>query len=188
MSEAWLSATQARIDAQSTIVAGLLPGSADHRIATSVLLMLQDSLFILTQSKTMVDAALQQKVAAVRGKEVGSASISDRVDPALADTLELLEAFRKVDNPGVPCTVISLAHALRKENRGLADGPELQDMAFVAQRQARPSRSRGPYVVLLVVALLVSAFVLEELDPAPMDVAASVVCRKLDRPAPVQRR
>ena len=157
MSEAWLSATQARIDAQTTIVAGLLPGSADHRIATSVLLMLQDSL-------------------------LGRASMSDRVDPALADT------FRKVDNPGARRTVISLAHVLRKENRGLAEGPVLQDTAFVAQHQARPWRSRGPYVVLLVVALLVSAFVLEELDPAPMDVAASTVCRKLDRPAPVQRR
>ena len=59
-SEAWGSATQARIDAQTTIVAGLMPGSTGHRIATTVLLMLHDSLFILSQTKTMIEAVRPQ--------------------------------------------------------------------------------------------------------------------------------
>ena len=53
---AWQSATQARIDSQIKIVAECQPSSDAHRIATSVLLMLQDSLFVLTHTKVMVDA------------------------------------------------------------------------------------------------------------------------------------
>lgn len=56
-SEAWRSATQARIDDQIALVAGLKPGSDAHRVATSVLLMLQDSLFVMSQTKMIVDAA-----------------------------------------------------------------------------------------------------------------------------------
>ena len=59
-SEAWASAPQARIDAQTPIVAGLTPGSVNHRVSTSVLLMLQDSLFVLSQTKKMVEAAREQ--------------------------------------------------------------------------------------------------------------------------------
>lgn len=66
-SEAWRSATQARIDAQITIVAGLAPGSDAHRVSTSVLLLLQDGLFVLSQTKMMVEAARRQALATEPG-------------------------------------------------------------------------------------------------------------------------
>ena len=42
------------------LVAKLRPGSDDHRLATSVLLMLQDSLFVMSQAKALLKATRGQ--------------------------------------------------------------------------------------------------------------------------------
>ena len=55
--------TQARIDSQAAIVDKLKPGTSDHRTATSVLLLLQDSLFVLTQAQMLLRAAREQSAA-----------------------------------------------------------------------------------------------------------------------------
>lgn len=52
-------AAQGRIEAQMAIVATLRPGSPDHRVATSVLLMLQDSLFVMSQAEMLLKAVRQ---------------------------------------------------------------------------------------------------------------------------------
>lgn len=64
-SEDWRSATQARIDDQIALFAGLKLGSDAHGVATSVLLMLQDSLSVLSQTKMIVDA-VQRSLQALR--------------------------------------------------------------------------------------------------------------------------
>jgi hypothetical protein len=65
-SETWWLSTQARIDSQAAIVASLEPGSKGHRTATSVLFLLQDSLFVLSQTKMLLKAAREQTDAARR--------------------------------------------------------------------------------------------------------------------------
>ena len=59
-------ATQVRIDSQAALVAKLKPGTKDHSIATSVLLLLQDSLFVLSQTQMLLRAAREQTEAAKR--------------------------------------------------------------------------------------------------------------------------
>ena len=67
-SEIWWLSTQARIDSQAAIVASLEPGSKGHRVATSVLFLLQDSLFVLSQTKMLLRAAREQTDAARRDR------------------------------------------------------------------------------------------------------------------------
>ncbi len=50
-------ATRERIEAQIALVAALTPGSREHRIATRVLLLLQDGLFLLTETDGLLRAA-----------------------------------------------------------------------------------------------------------------------------------
>ena len=55
----WRVATQERIDDQAAIVAKLRPGSKVHQLAASILLLLQDSQFELSQAYMMVAVARQ---------------------------------------------------------------------------------------------------------------------------------
>ena len=48
-------ATQRRIEAQSALVATLTPGSPEHRLATNVLLLLQDGLFLLSETEGLLE-------------------------------------------------------------------------------------------------------------------------------------
>ena len=58
--EGWRMDAMTRIDSQAAIVARLVPGTEDHRTATSVLLLLQDSLFVLSQTNMLLRAAREQ--------------------------------------------------------------------------------------------------------------------------------
>lgn len=48
---------QERIDAQRVIVASLVPGSDEHKLATKILLLLQDSLHLMNEIDALTNDA-----------------------------------------------------------------------------------------------------------------------------------
>lgn len=52
-----MSSTQQRIDDQRAIVDSLAPGTERHRLATKILLLLQDSLHLMVEIETLISDA-----------------------------------------------------------------------------------------------------------------------------------
>lgn len=58
-SEEWRRSTQEAINFQRGRVAGLVPGCKAHRVATSMLLLMQDTMHVLDETYRMLRAADQ---------------------------------------------------------------------------------------------------------------------------------